>query len=506
MKALIPFLTFLLVFSFSPFHLSAQQGTGKTSKYPCINMGESFATIREYKEGYLTTSTQFGHQYLPNFLRRLDGNDEVMWNVEFDSTYSFYFHPVVTTDDRLFVFGAPAPGWNALYDIHFCIMDSAANVLLEKKLTFPFDLNLCHFFPAADGGVIGIVNEVCNYSRIMRIDRDGNVMWFKSYIPVLAPSSGTGRSRIRDIYHIGNGRYMVCGYQGFGYGTMYFRIDDNGNLIDDAFHDLTPGFDVMWESDFDGGKTVALYQEDFDLDSTFMMVVDTALNVLDARYIDLPDSIFTCRDVMFTKDDIIIMMALGQYSPYPDPKVAVVSVPQQGNSVNWMVETYIDGAGTLDYYNTSGIVRNGNDIVIAGVYDAKNLSNNGGNNYDYFHLTHLDPADGEGFCDANFEQTFTTPISHTSLGYYMDTLPQTNFTESLVQQVYTHHTPVQPELVCEPDSISAVPLEPAGGGRAEIIPQSGFESHHGGSACSGELPGKSLGLDGADPDATVSSE
>ena len=424
--------------------------------YDFITNGEEFTDIVPYQEGALVTSHQLGYSYRKNYVRKLDGEGVVEWMREFDHNFSGYFHVVPTTDNRIFVFGVRDSLFLPFPELHFCIMDSAANILAEKRVDFPFNITLCAFFQAADGGTVGIVNEVCNFSRVMRIDGNGDVKWFKSFIPNLGVGQPYGRSRINSIFHIGNDRYIAAGYQAFGYGTEYFRFDGNGDVIDDAFHDLAPGYEVMWESACDGGKTVSLFRSQANSDSIYVLTTDTALNVLDARVFDFNDSLTNTRDVIITKDDIILLVALDQWIPQPQGRLGVISIPQQGTGVNWSVNTTVHPNGSKHHWFATGYVKGGNRIMIADNY-GPGYGVNGispGNKYQ-FYLTELADWDGEGYCDVQFTQPYSATTSLVPLNYYMDTLPRTGYTEIAVQHDYDFETSEQPELLCEPDSILA---------------------------------------------------
>lgn len=436
--------------SFLIFSLSIQgiSQYSHTKKYNFKSQGEFLEGLTKLNNGYLATSRQFGNSSnLKSTLRKINADESIAWVHQFDSTYSSYFHPVVTNEDHIFCFGTPqTPPMVDPTTMHFSIMDTNFNIQVEKKIELPFGINLCQFFPAKDGGVIGIVNETCNYSRIMRIDRDGVVLWFESFIPIVAPPGGTGSSRIQDIYYMGNDNYMIVGFEGYGKGIMYFKIDDDGNYLDSKYYETVPGVDICYKNDYNGTNFISVIEGDYDGKHTVLLEVDSNMEVVQSKKLIFSDSLTRAAGVNYQNSNVIVTKNI---SNYPSASCQIFSIDLTNMTQNWGIKTLLDGSQIHGFADHRSLVKNNNQLVFANSYGQLNLSNNGGNNFDFWSTTHVNPNNGNGYCDATpaaVEIESHVPIQND---YDMIKLSPTNWVEQTYSGSFIDQTPEQAILVCE---------------------------------------------------------
>ena len=444
----------LLVVLFSLSISSCFSQINSTYRFGHKPFGEMHQNIQKWDDGYLVHSIQFGNPWEQNHLRMVDSNNVVEWMYEMDSNYARYFNTVVTNEHKVFCFGSPRhTGTTYPVDVFLTIIDSSFNIQLEKQITFPFNITLCQFFPAKDGGVIGIVNEICNYSRIMRIDRNGNILWFQGYQPITSPPSGFGRSRVMSIHYMNNNKYMVVGYLGFGGEQMNFTVDDNGNYIDSKYFEMVPDEDVPRVTTFNGTTFASWVQRRFSGESSVLLEMDTAFQLVSAHAMEFGDSSQYPTNIHYSGGDILLT---GGLNFYPDHIGALFSIDKTSWTSNWGIETTVDGTGHLGYEFFHSLLNSNDEFVIASNYGPMDLSHNGGNNFNHWSLTNIDLMNGAGFCDGIMSPLTLTSITPNMIDYGMYMWGPTSWTEQLVTGSPIPHIPGQAELMCDNSDVGVI--------------------------------------------------
>lgn len=424
--------------------------TSYTKTYDFIPNGESAQTSIPYNRGFLLCSAQGGNLTYENTIRHIAPNDSVVNNRRFGEEFRYYFHPVVTTTKNIFVFGVQT--YSSSTEVNYVIMDSLFNVVAEKKLLVPYNIIACKFFQAKDGGVIGVVHELCDESRIFRLDADGNLLWIKSYVGIVSPPGGYDRTMVNAIFLTASNNYLITGHLGFGYGIFYLTIDDNGQILNSKIIEtFFTGFysDVMWRTTFDGEKALSVVDNATNgQDTTFLIEVDTSLNILHVVRLEHSDSVAQHRALMSTSTEYICAFVLGVYAPLTNPRVAVTGLDKQTLQPNWTFETTCDNTQDASFSSFSGWLTADDVPVFMYHFGPINFAPNGSNNYDYWRLTRLDTVTHDGFCDKAPASATTTTAAYITTLYYIDTIPHPACSVMNTTHVTTTVVPGTPDLTC----------------------------------------------------------
>lgn len=422
MKTLLAFCASLAL---SVLILPAQTSWTKTFNFPAG--GEYRDAAVSFNGGYLITSAYYGNSNgtIENVIRKVNVHDSVERSIRFGDDFHHYFHPVVTTDNRIFVFGVKT--FSTSTEVNYVVMDSMFNILQEKKLQVPYPIIFSKFFKAKDGGVIGSVHEVCDESRIFRLDADGNLVWIESYVAIVSPPGGYDKTVITSINLFGGNRYLLAGHLGFGYGTFYFTIDDNGTILNSlTIENFFTGYnsDAMWRTAFDGEKLLAAIDNATNgQDTTFLVEVDTGLNLLNVkRLIHSDDSTAQPRELFATPTEFITVFAVAVYAPFNNVRVAITGYDKTTLQPNWTIETRCDGAQDPSFYFFDGALSPSGEPVYMYNYGPIVFAPNGGNNYGSWGMTKLDPVSHDGFCDGQQAAVTCTTGSYVVTPYYMITI------------------------------------------------------------------------------------
>jgi hypothetical protein len=415
-------------------------------------MGEISAGVTAYQGGYLFASQQWGTASIPNMVRRINAADSIVETMRLDSTFTFYFHTVAVTNFNIFVFGVPT--FTTSQVVNLIIMDSTFSVLQQKQIQLPFNIVTCKFFPAMDGGAIGVVQEVCNESRIFRLDAQGNILWSKNFVGIIQPPGGYDRTIVSSINMYASGRYLVCGHLGFGEGEFVFTIDDDGALLNSNTVELFPNdayTDGVRMSAFNGQQLFCVVDNATNgMDTTYLISFDTSLNVVQTRHLVLSDSTMQIRAIVVTPTEFICAFSMASYSPFDSVRVAICGIDKLTLALNWVTETQFDGTEDLSFGAVCGASDANNNPVFFGNYGLMNFQNNGGNNFDFLAMTKLDAVSHNGFCDGWVSTGLCTTINYINTPYYIDTIPSTNYSVVNYSHNITTLPVAQPVLMCGP--------------------------------------------------------
>lgn len=403
---------FILIIVLFCAQLCAQ--TGYTQKFGTDPGGERDAKVFPYRSGILQTST------LPmnggNILRRVNNADSVTASLVLDNEFLYYFHPVPVTNGNIFVFGTDT--FAGFTEVHFVILDSNLNPIIQKKVALNFIGVGVRFSRAIDGGVIGVIQQSCAYSRIFRMDALGNVIWVKTYVSQTATPYYTP-AFTNDIYLYGGNKYMLVGAHFLGAGLCFTTIDDDGNLLNSTTVETPLGdywADIPTMSVFDGEKVCVLTRNIYGgPDSSYVTVVDTGMNVLMLRQLPTASAQIAPLTIVSTPQDFIVAVTTdyGQTGA----SVLVTGFDKATMTSTWAFTTLCDGSPDSYFMSLDGVCDGNGNAAFCYNYGGYNA----GWNFSEFGVTRLDPVTHAGFCDAIPVTTSCPAIPIVSPVIAMDT-------------------------------------------------------------------------------------
>lgn len=406
-------------------------------------VGERLEQFYPYNGGYVTVSYSLsGPGTLGATMRKINGGGQVDWNVEMDSVYQQYLAPVFTSEGEIFVSGIPYPGPGInVYAFNFMYMDSMFNVSVEKRISVGFPIVSCTFFPDKDGGVIGIVNEACDFSRIMRIDRYGNVLWFRGYQCIIFPPGGTGTTIVNFIQRKNDGNYLMTGHEAYGNGLIYINIDENGDLLSSHFIDV-PNATINVENCWDGTNLFQIVQSGYFRKNSTLLKLDSTGMPVGAVRLELRDSIYYTGDLDVLNDQLILSGGVGTNQVAS----GVYSLDKNSFNLNWGVESQNNNSSNSSFANTHSVVDESGQIAIAYPYGVMTVP---GNAYLNTGITLLNESIGAGFCDDYPSDVTISPVTLGLPNKYVNEFGSYTWTEQPYDSDSIPLTIDSPVLLCE---------------------------------------------------------
>ncbi len=215
----------LLTLILSPSSLSAQSTFFASYSGP-VDPGGWKDIVATSDQGF--AMIQAG--YYDAAILKVDANMNPVWSYNIDSLVST--SDIIETNDNHLVMAGVEGTQNS--QIALLKFDLAGNLVWKKSVSYnPVNIALLRAFkiiPAYDNGFLILGGECVGENIVIRMDKDGNVLWSKQF----ANTTHAGTATIYNGTQIGNNQYMMITTDRT---LSVYLIDDNGNMVSHHHYD-----------------------------------------------------------------------------------------------------------------------------------------------------------------------------------------------------------------------------------------------------------------------------